>query len=31
MRLDAEPKAEAESNRARYELQDAAAVKLRKQ
>ena len=31
LRLNARPKAEFETNRARYELQDAAAVKLRKQ
>jgi len=30
LRLDANPKAEAETNRARYELQDAVTVKLRK-
>jgi len=31
LRLDANPKAEAETNRPRYELQDAQTVKLRKQ
>jgi para-nitrobenzyl esterase len=31
LRLDANPEAEAETNRARYELQDAQTVKLRKQ
>jgi para-nitrobenzyl esterase len=31
LRLDAAPKAEAETNRARYELQDAVTTRLRKQ